>query len=135
MEASAYFETATRFSAAELVQCLKVVSDNRSSPAENITPRQVSALIATHIATLEGLLAELTRLSGLITEPVNGMFADLIKRYRFTVSEQTQLKKQLNRWGCLTDYQLAEIDETGLRSAKDVLNWLERKIGNRDFYL
>jgi len=32
MEASAFFSTATRFSSAELVQCLKVISDNQHQP-------------------------------------------------------------------------------------------------------
>ena len=135
MEASAFYETATRFASAELVQCLKIISDNQLSPAENIKPPLVSALIAAHISALETLMAELIRLAGLITNPEPEWFAELIKRYRFTVSEQTQLKNRLRQWDCLTDFQALEFDGAGFRSAKDVLAWLERHIGERAFSL
>jgi nucleoside phosphorylase len=135
MESSAFYETATRFSSAELVQCLKVISDNQSSPAAYIKPQQVSALIAAHISELEGLLAELIRLAGLITMPAPNGFAELIKRYRFTASEQTQLKNQLNRWDCLTDYQALDLDGISFSRAKDVLIWLEQQIDRRAFSL
>lgn len=135
MEASAFFETATRFSSAELVQCLKVISDNRLSPADAIKPEQVSAAIAAHIPTIEDILAELISLAGLITTPEPKLMAELIRRYHFTASERMQLKNQLSRCDCLTDYQALEFDETGFRSAKEALNWLEQQISKREFYL
>ena len=51
MEASAVFDAATRFSSAELVHCLKIVSDNPSQQTGRNKAR-ISELIHQHIALL-----------------------------------------------------------------------------------
>ncbi len=135
MEASAFYETAVRFSTGELIHCLKVISDNASSPAENIQSKQVAQLIAAHIATLETLLAELSRLAKLITAPEPKLFKQLTQRYHFTASEQGQLKTQLSRWAALTNVHVPEFDETSLRKGKDVLLWLDQQISKIEFTL
>jgi len=53
MEASAFFDTATRFSSAELVHCLKVISDTPSQQIGRDKAR-ISELINRHIAQLTG---------------------------------------------------------------------------------
>ncbi|MGR8980478.1 MAG: hypothetical protein ACU84H_10365 [Gammaproteobacteria bacterium] len=128
MEASAFYETATRFASAELVQSLKVISDNQASPAEKINPRQASFLIADQLSTIEKILTELSRLSGQITVTEPAGFSELALRYHFTVSERLLLKKQLNRWACLTGGQALPEPTADLNKAGDVLNWLERQI-------
>lgn len=135
MEASAFYETALRFSTGELIHCLKVISDNELSPAENIQPKQVEALIAAHIATIEIVVAELNRLAKQITSPKPKLFEQLIQRYHFTISEQGQLKSQLSRWEVLTGNQAPEFDEARLHKGKDVLQWLDQHISKIDFSL
>ena len=135
MEASAFYETAVRFSAGELILCLKVISDNQQSSVAAIQPKQVAALIAAHLATVESLLAHVAALAELITAPEPRLFEQLLQRYHFSVNERMQLKNQLSRWDVVTDRQSLEFDETGLHSGKDVLRQLERRINNTDFYL
>jgi len=135
MEASAFYETAVRFSTGELIHSLKVISDNELSPAENIQPKQVAALIASHIAAIETLLAELSRLARLITVPEPRLFEQLTQRYRFTTSEQGQLKNRLSRWSALTHNQVLEFDETRFHKGKDVLFWLDQEISKIEFCL
>ncbi|MEF3077011.1 hypothetical protein V2P20_18445 [Methylobacter sp. Wu1] len=135
MEASAFYETATRFSCAELTQCLKVVSDNKQMPAENIEPKQVSALIAAHIPAVEALLADMTALAKLITSPEPHLFSRLVQQYHFTASERIQLKNLLCRWDVLTDHRELEFDGTDLKRGKDVLRRLDQQIGKIDFCL
>ena len=135
MEASAFYETAARFSTGELIHCLKIISDNESSPADNIQPKQVASLIAAHVAAVETLLAELSRLAALITAPEPRLFEELIQRYHFTASEQGQLKNRLSRWSALTQQQIPELDETRLRKGKDVLFWLDQQISQIEFFL
>lgn len=135
MEASAFYETAVRFSTGELVHCLKVISDNELSPVDNVQPKQVEALISAHITTVESIVAELNRLAELITAPKLELLEQLTQRYRFTVSEQGQLKNQLSRWAVLTGNQAPEFDEARLHKGKDVLLWLDRQIGKLDFSL
>lgn len=135
MEASAFYETAVRFSTGELIHCLKIISDNESSPADKISPKQVEALIAAHITAIETLIAELSRLAGLITAPKPAQFEQLIQRYHFTVSEQGQLKHLLSRWAALTQTELPELDETRMHKGKDVLCWIEQQISRLEFCL
>ncbi len=135
MEASAFYETAVRFSTGELIHCLKVISDNELSPADNIQPKQVAALIAAHVAAIETLLAELSRLATLITAPEPKLFKQLIQRYHFTASEQGQLKNLLSRWTALTDTQIPEFNETQLHKGKDVLVWLDHQISEIEYSL
>lgn len=46
MEAAGFYSTAIRFARPELVQCLKVISDNRETPARRIRARRIEELIA-----------------------------------------------------------------------------------------
>lgn len=135
MEASAFYETAVRFSTGELIHCLKVISDNESSPAENIQAKQVSQLIAAHLGTLENLLTDLRRLAKLITVPETKLFERLIQRYHFTVSEQGQLKNRLSRWVTLTHTEAPEFDDNQFRKGKEVLFWLDQQLNKIEFIL
>lgn len=128
MEASAFYETAIRFSTGELIHCLKVISDNQASPANMIQAKQVSVLIANHLATLEALIAQAIALAELMITPKIPLFEQLIQSYHFTVSAQTHLKAQLTRWAVLTDNQPLEFDDAQLTNGKDVLLWIEQKI-------
>lgn len=60
MEASGFFPTACRRSPVELVQVLKVVSDNPSSSPRGLGAKQVSLLMVRTLGPLEALLASLT---------------------------------------------------------------------------
>jgi len=135
MEASAFYETAVRFSSSELILCLKVISDNQLSPAENIQPKQVAALIAAHLASVELLLTRIAAKAASITTPEPPLFETLIQRYHFTVNERMQLKNQLSRWNVVTEHQDLELDEALHQSGKEVLRWLEVKINSAGFYL
>jgi adenosylhomocysteine nucleosidase len=135
MEASAFYETAVRFSTGELILCLKVISDNELSSVENIQPNQVASLIAAHVAAIETLLAELSGLAKLITAPEPAQFAELTQRYHFTASEQGQLKNRLSRWSALTRQPIPEFDEARLRKGKDVLGWLDQQLSQIEFSL
>ena len=111
MEASAFYETAVRFSTSELIFCLKVISDNELSAVENIHPKRVAALITEHLATVELLLKRVAAKAAMLTPPEPRLFRQLIDRYHFTVNEKIQLKNQLSRWNVVTDQQPLEFDE------------------------
>lgn len=67
MEASAFFATATRFSSAELVQCIKVISDNPKQQTGRDKTR-VSQLIAQNIEPLTRFAQSLQALNTLVKE-------------------------------------------------------------------
>lgn len=135
MEASAFYETAVRFTSSELTLCLKIISDNQLSPVGNIQPKQVVGLITAHLALIESLLMQVVATAASITVSEPKLFKPLIQRYHFTANERMQLKNQLSRWDSMTGHQSLEFDNTSFNSGKDVLRWLGLKIDNTDFYL
>lgn len=56
MEASTYFSAAMQYSTRELVQAIKVVSDNRSSSTKEIDKNMVSRLVERNIEVITGLV-------------------------------------------------------------------------------
>jgi nucleoside phosphorylase len=135
MEASAFYETAVRFASSEYIYCLKVISDNKSSPAENILAKQVCLLIEKHIPIVELLLVRAFAGSAFKIRPESSLFDQIIQRYHFTFNEKRQLKSQLSRWNIVTNYQRLEFDGVSLNRAKDVLRWIDIKIHETDFIL
>ena len=135
MEASAFYETASRFSSGELIQCLKVISDNQGSPATNLQPKQVFDFIAAHIPGIESVMAELSALAAMISSPEPELYRSLTESYRFSANEQRQLKNQLSRWRVLTDGQPLQFEGAAFTRGKDVLRWLELEINKTDFCL
>ena len=126
MEASAFYETAIRFTSSELVQCLKVVSDNQQQPAINLQTEQVSNFISKQIDSLIRFIKQLSELP--ITEPEIPLFDELIQRYHFTVSAKARLQSLLHHWSVLTDNQPLMIDAIQFKHSKDVLGWLELRL-------
>ncbi len=135
MEASAFYETATRFSTAELIHSLKIVSDNESSPAHDINPQQVSKLIRANLPIIEDVLHKLNELADKIRFVEMPEFDQINSRYHFTTSEQIRLKKLLSRWKLISGQNLDEItSQTGLHK-KDFMIWLDKEINNLPFLL
>jgi adenosylhomocysteine nucleosidase len=59
MEASGFFPTACRYSSFDLVQVLKVISDNRNNTAEGLGAKQVRSLMAGLLEPVELLVSSL----------------------------------------------------------------------------
>ncbi|MDD5275657.1 MAG: hypothetical protein PHR16_06215 [Methylovulum sp.] len=135
MEASAFYETAARFSTGELIHCLKVVSDNKDAPVEAINPKQVSALIATHLPIIAGLIGQAKDLATQITWPAPPIFEQLLQQHRFTTSERLQLKELLCRKTVLANGAALELAHIHANSGKEVLKKLAQQLGETDFYL
>lgn len=135
MEASAFFDTAARFSTGELIQCLKIVSDNRSNPGQNLDPKLVEKLIRDNIAYLELLLDELKHRAKRIEPYETPGFERWIGQCRFTVSEQNRLKNLLSRYWVLTGSDLEIADFTTIQSGKELLALLEDRLDKIEYEL
>ncbi len=118
MEASAFYESAARFTTGELIQCLKVISDNAASPAANIRAKQVSKLLAGSSAALQALLGEMTPLDEI----------QLPRDLHFTSSQRNILHKQLSRYQVLSNGDLPDFGNTHWRASKELLQWLEEEV-------
>jgi nucleoside phosphorylase len=127
MEASGFYPTACRFSSAELVQCVKVVSDGPDDAPERLTARRVESLIEARMASIAELAGEVALLSAELSrlerEPAE--LRPMLERFRFTFTEERQLRRLLERWWALKDAApLPEEDFSRLRRGEDVIRRL-----------
>lgn len=125
MEASGYYAVATRFSSAELVQCFKVVSDNREHSTAAITAESCAQLITQALDEIDPLLDALSALArehGSWHAMPAGL-EQLARQWHFTVSQQHQLTELARRWKVLVPDQPLWLD--GLASSKNATGVLQ----------
>lgn len=123
MEAAGFCAAATRFATSELVQVLKVVSDNRLAPPERLTRSSVGDLIAGALPALETLVDEIRTLVAEVAERLAppGQLAAFLDRWRFTVTQRRQLERLLRRLAVVNDEAVTPGTFDRARSAREVL--------------
>lgn len=133
MEASAFYEAAIRFSSSELIQCIKVISDNKSNPTEQIKPAQVSLWIKDALSIIEEYAQQLSQLA-LLDKPVEeNHFDEIAAQWRFSSNEKLQLKSLLNKRAVLMPQKTLDLTALSLGSGKVVLNHLRKEIDEQVF--
>ncbi|MCK5831202.1 MAG: hypothetical protein KAH20_12970 [Methylococcales bacterium] len=135
MEASAFYETAIKFSSNELIHSLKIVSDNEQSSIEKIRPKLVTQWINHHSTQIEYLLNHWISLQQSITNPKLNEFDMIVSQCHFTVSSQIKLKSLLLRWQTLSTERWLDTKEKKLCSSKEVLQKLEFDVNNLGVHL
>jgi hypothetical protein len=130
MEAAAFYPIACRFSTSELVQVVKIVSDNLDNPTSELTPARVEALIEQRLdivaALADGVAALSAELSAAGSTPVS--LERILERWHFTVSERRRLSRLLRHYQLLYPDAGRRPEHLDARRAKDVLRWLEARI-------
>ncbi|MGB1800427.1 MAG: hypothetical protein ACPHLK_06315 [Gammaproteobacteria bacterium] len=137
MEASAFYQMAIRLGTAELIHCLKVVSDNTEKSATTVNADKVKKIIAAQISSIESIIERLiplsTEVSEIIAEPPH--YQCFIDKWHFTQSEKLQLSRLLRQWAVRfpneDPMQIAIENNKG----KQVLISLSKKIKNTEFML
>jgi hypothetical protein len=131
MEAAGFYPTATRCATGELVQCLKIVSDNRQAPPGRLDARAVEALVAAQLDLIARVLASLGALAreGLggdgLAERVGGFTA----HWGFSVTQRHRLERILRRHAALAPRQeISWREYRVLRRAREVLTALEHRV-------
>jgi hypothetical protein len=131
MEASGFYPVAGRFSSIELVQCFKVVSDNREQSTTALTAASCSRLLTQKLDEIEQLAGALLALA----QDYNSWHAphaeleQLASQWHFTVSQRHQLAELARRWKVLMPHQPLWLD--GLekkRNASAVLQCLQQQL-------
>jgi hypothetical protein len=138
MEASAFYETAVRFSSSELIHCIKIVSDNETSSIEKIHAKLVTEWIENHLLEIEHLLKRWTKLAVSITpQELEDLekFDDLVKKWHFTVSGKIKLKSLLRRWGVLSAVPWVSENKANVSSGSEVLQKLEADVNRLEIHL
>ncbi len=128
MEASAFFVTATRFSTAELVHCVKVISDNHEQQT-GYDKSAVSELIYNQLETIDGFVQKLLLLNRQLIdlEIASEQWQPILEQAHFSLTQQARLKPLLrflqNRVG--KEALLSSI--TGLDSSRSIIEKLEQQ--------
>lgn len=112
MECAGFFQAAGGCATLELVQALKIISDNAEQPMDKVNPALISRLLAQNLPVIGELAGQLLALSALqqrLQEPGPDYYM-LTRHLRFSVSQQHRLRGLLRKWQTLRpgDTGLAE---------------------------
>lgn len=127
MEASAYIESAARFSTLELVHSLKVVSDNRGNGIAGVDVARASMLVEGAMEIIAHTERTLRQLAAGLPSPPAVETGDWTGRWHFTVQQTLRLEKLLWRWHVLTDHRPPPVPPA-LPRARDALDWLQAAV-------
>jgi nucleoside phosphorylase len=107
MEASAFMAAASRVAPLDLVQVVKVVSDNRQHAPQAVDARLIERLVDAQLDAFENWLERWqTRLGELPQACADALHDELLARWRYTHAERTQLMQLCTRWRLLGTPQL-----------------------------
>jgi len=128
MEASAFYETALRFSTSELIHCIKVISDNQNSSVEKIQAKLVVEWIEKQISEIDRLLKYLNKLRNSISSKELRQCIEIEKKWHFTVSGKIRLRALLVRWELLSNDIWLCNEMENYKNSKEVLQKLEADV-------
>jgi len=128
MEASAFYETAIRFSSSELIQCIKIISDNEDNASTQIKPAQVTEWVKNALPIINSYCQQLTELASLVQTTDVTEFTEIISQWRFSSNEKMQLQSLLNKRVLLTGNKKLDLTESAPATGKDILNLLRNEI-------
>lgn len=134
MEASAFYEIACKFSSPEIIQSIKLVSDNQEQGVASINPQQVTEWIADKIPEIEVLLLALQRAKDSVPQFDAELYKTVIDQWHFSVSNAIRLRHLLQKWRLLTGEEF-NWAETGAYNAKQLLECLEQGLEAIEFSL
>jgi len=109
MESYAFFNAALRFSDAELVQSVKVISDNKQSGIENLNAARLTELVTPHVSSIDEYAEKLQALCLGSTQEINlEDQLDMIdgSKMRGTHSQRLQVKELLHKLAVLDESQI-----------------------------
>lgn len=131
MEAHAICTIGYRSITRELVQVLKIVSDNPSNPLEKFTPDQAVTLITDKISLIEDVVSQMKTLAKeLAVDPILlELISEIQSSHHFSVTESHQLRRYLERASAL-GIEVEKIQSTANSSqdGKSILSFLEGEI-------
>jgi len=133
MEASAFYETAVRFSSCELIHSIKVVSDNQHNPSTQIKPAKVSHWLSEALATIDKITQQLEHLANLHQKLDTPHYTETLQQWHFTSSEKSQLLTLLNKRAVLIKHKPFDINVQLYSSAKELMNYLRTEIDTHAF--
>lgn len=129
MEASAFLSIVQRYTLVDLLQVIKVVSDNSASDIENIDKAFVTELIKTNMSQIDSLIQILLQQQTMYETVYDSATQEdvFLSTWRFTQYQKKDLLKKLERAGAL-DLSLSIEVFQACKDSKEVLNNMQRMI-------
>lgn len=137
MESAGFYQMSGRLGTAELIHCMKVISDNAEQTMHSVSAKQVSELIENGIDLLEQFLSLLKPLSSELHDVYSppAYFNTILTNRHFTKTEQHQLERLLRQWYI----RKSNIDPRSIidskHNAKDILSILDQELMGTPFFL
>lgn len=134
MEASSFFEIASKFTSQELIHSLKVVSDNRQHAIGKINAQQATTWIQAQLPAIEAFVDQVV--AGRYQIPIwdDSVYQQLLMRYHFSVSNAHKLKHLLQIWN-ISMPEPFRCEVVNVAHANQLLGWLEQQLEARVFEL
>ncbi len=129
MEAAGFYQLACRCSTGELVQSLKIISDNPGSDLD-LTTDQVSQFIDDQMLAIKSAVRQLSDLSCVLdtARAPSDLSSPYLEQWHFTVSQRYRLAALLGRLKVRSG-QLPAVPRTNeCQDANGVLRWLENRL-------
>ena len=135
MEASAFYEIAVKFSSAELIHCLKIVSDNADFSVDTVNEATVEAWCGLGMEVIENLISRLRELKRAIPVDALTLSDEIEQVFHFSATNASRLRGLLRRWRLAYGGEQLHWREAGCRNGKELLLWLEANLNDQRFYL
>ena len=125
MEASGFYNSASKFSTSELVHCCKVVSDNSGKRIDKIDKETTIKLIHNNLDRIDALVKNIMDIAHQLEADTRIDLAAklLMERHHFTESQKNTLKLYLQNWFALNGE--SNIEEIELATSKNSRSYLE----------
>ena len=131
MEASAFFQTAALFVHQDLIHCAKIISDTHASELRAMTALRVTQLVTERLDKINDLINELQSLA--LPEIASPVIFPFQQRWHFSLYQQHQLKKMLQRWARVITSQDPLLVCAPARHAQEVLHILQQQLENASY--
>ena len=99
MEAAGFYSAACQFSLVELIQCYKIVSDNKNRPTHLLTRDDVSGLVSEKLDEITQIIRCLTQISNrlIVRSEFEKLAVPFLERWQFSVTQQHCLKRLVHQ--------------------------------------
>lgn len=133
MEASGFFQAASRLVTQEQVQIIKIISDNNAYPARQVNAKKVSQLIENQLGAISQIVEKLLIFSKQERDLLNDSesLQKLFKHTHFTTYQQHQVKEFIRRcealkidWQTVFQHSSAQSIIQLLRQQLDQANYI-----------
>ena len=131
MEASGFYQMASRLGTSELIHCIKIVSDNLQQPTHTVNASNVKKLITAQTEIIVAIMDLLKPIADELKSVLipTRLYSSFTEQWHFTKSQQLQLQKLLRQWSLRfsekCSLQFLNQEKTGkaiLKALQDELN-------------